>query len=127
MKTTDSPDASWLGRRCFSSTLSFAQAADVTLWSFLDPAADGARSEALRDVIATFEAANPGTTVKTNVVEWDQIVPSLMRAAQAGSTPDIAMAYSPDLPSLDRLRRGHAARRLLRQDLVGRRDARTWR
>ena len=82
------------------SGFSTAQAADVTLWSFLDPAADGARSEALRDVISTFEAADPGTKVKVNVVEWDQLVPSLMRAAQAGNTPDLVMAYSPDLPSL---------------------------
>lgn len=83
-----------------ASTVSIAQAGEVELWSFLDPAGEGTRSVALREVIATFEAANPGTTVKTNVVEWDQIVPSLMRAAQAGGTPDIAMAYSPDLPSL---------------------------
>ena len=82
------------------SGFSAAYAADVTLWSFLDPAADGARSEALRDVISNFEKADPGTKVKVNVVEWDQLVPSLMRAAQAANTPDLVMAYSPDLPTL---------------------------
>ncbi len=79
---------------------STALADEVALWSFMDPAGEGARSEALRDVIATFEAANPGTTVNTNIVEWDQLVPSLMRAAQAGSTPDLVMIYSPNLPAL---------------------------
>lgn len=83
-----------------ASGLSVAQAAEVTLWSFMDPAGEGARSEALRDVIGTFESAEPGTTVNTNIVEWDQLVPSLMRAAQAGSTPDLAMIYSPNLPAL---------------------------
>jgi ABC-type glycerol-3-phosphate transport system substrate-binding protein len=77
-----------------------ALAADVTLWSFLDPAADGARSAALQDVITTYEKANVDSKVTTNIVEWDQIAPSLMRGAQAGKTPDLAMVYSPDLPAL---------------------------
>jgi ABC-type glycerol-3-phosphate transport system substrate-binding protein len=84
----------------FASGLAAAQAAEVSLWSFLDPAAEGARSEALRDVVGAFEAADPASKVKTNIVEWDQIVPSLIRAAQAGGTPDIAMVYSPNMPAL---------------------------
>jgi ABC-type glycerol-3-phosphate transport system substrate-binding protein len=79
---------------------SAAQAADVTLWSFLDPAADGARSAALTDVINAYQSANAGSKVSTNVVEWDQLAPSLLRAAQAGNTPDLAMVYSPDMPAL---------------------------
>ena len=34
----------------------YAAAKDVKLWSFLDPAGEGTRSEALKDVIGTFEA-----------------------------------------------------------------------
>jgi ABC-type glycerol-3-phosphate transport system substrate-binding protein len=79
---------------------SSAIAQDVKLWSFIDPKGEGARSEALQGVIDKFEAANPGSKLDINIVEWDQIVPSLMRAAQAGKTPDIAMVYSPNLRSL---------------------------
>ena len=78
----------------------YAAAKDVKLWSFLDPAGEGTRSEALKDVIGTFEAQNADIQVDTTVVEWDQIVPSLMRAAQAGETPDVAMVYSPNLQAL---------------------------
>ncbi len=78
----------------------FAAAEDVKLWSFLDPAGEGARSEALKGVIGTFETQNADMHVDTSVVEWDQIVPSLMRAAQAGETPDLAMVYSPSMQAL---------------------------
>ena len=77
-----------------------AAAADVKLWSFIDPAGEGARSEALQDVIKAFESQNGTATIDTSVVEWDQITPSLMRAAQAGETPDVAMVYSPSLQAL---------------------------
>jgi len=77
-----------------------AVAQDVQLWSFMDPKGEGARSEALKAVLERFEKDNAGAKVDTNIVEWDQIAPSLMRAAQAGKAPDIAMIYSPNLRSL---------------------------
>lgn len=92
--------AALAGAAIFASSFAPAHAADVALWSFLDPAGDGARSAALTDVIDAFEKASPGTKVNTNIVEWDQLVPSLMRAAQAGGTPDLAMIYSPNMPAL---------------------------
>lgn len=82
-----------------SSSAISATAADVKLWSFIDPTGEGARSEALRDVVQSFESAS-GANVDVNIVEWDQLVPSLMRAAQAGDTPDLVMIYSPNLPAL---------------------------
>ena len=57
--------------------------------------------------------------VDTSIVEWDQIVPSLMRAAQAGETPDVAMVYSPNLQALI------AAGRLRRSTSVSLRSGRT--
>lgn len=77
-----------------------AQAADsnVKLWSFIDPKGEGARSAALQEVLTDFEKG--GAKVDTSVVEWDQIAPTLMRAAQAGQVPDLAVIYSPNLPSL---------------------------
>lgn len=71
------------------------KADEVELWSFLDPKAEGVRSEVFKHVIDTFEAANPDINVKVNVVQWQQISPSLMRGAQAGQVPDLAMLYSP--------------------------------
>jgi multiple sugar transport system substrate-binding protein len=85
-----------------AATLLSAQVAQaqttVTMWSFLDPAGNNARSKALKHVIDTFEAANPGTKVQTNVIQWTEISPTLLRAARSKQVPDVVMLYSPFLP-----------------------------
>ena len=56
----------------------------IELWTFLDPTQDNVRSKALKHVLDTFEAANPGITVKTSVIQWQEISPQLLRGARAG-------------------------------------------
>jgi ABC-type glycerol-3-phosphate transport system substrate-binding protein len=77
-------------------TLAQAQTT-IELWSFLDPAGDNVRSRALKHVLDTFEAANPGIKVKTSVIQWQEISPQLLRGARAGRVPDVTMLFSPNL------------------------------
>lgn len=78
--------------------LALAQApTTVELWSFLDPAADNSRAKSLKQVIDTFESANPNFKVKTNVVQWQELSPMLLRASRSGRVPDVVMIYSPSL------------------------------
>jgi multiple sugar transport system substrate-binding protein len=67
----------------------------IELWSFLDPAGKGSRSEVLAHILKTFADTNPGVTVKTNIMQWTEISPTLLRAARAGNVPDVVMLYSP--------------------------------
>ena len=69
----------------------------IELWTFLDPTQDNVRSKALKHVLDTFEAANPGITVKTSVIQWQEISPQLLRGARAGRVPDVVMLFSPSL------------------------------
>lgn len=75
-----------------------AQNTEIEFWTFIDPAGDNVRSQALAHIIETFEAENPGVTVKPQIVQWQQISPSLLRAVQARRVPDVVMIFSPFLP-----------------------------
>ena len=95
-----------------------AQGTTMELWSFLDPAGRGSRPEAMAHVIRTFEAANAGARVRTNVIQWTELGPQLLRASRAGQVPDVVMLYSPymspqiaanTLQPLDELMRGWSA------------------
>lgn len=95
-----------------------AQGTTIELWSFLDPAGRGSRPEALSHVIRTFEAAQPGVRVRTNVIQWTEIGPQLLRASRAGQVPDVVTLYSPymapqvaagTLQPLDEMMRGWSA------------------
>ena len=72
-----------------------AQAQEIELWSFIDPEEPGARSEILKDILTQFEADNPGVTVNTNIIQWTELGPQLLRADRAGAVPDLVMLYSP--------------------------------
>ncbi len=102
-----------------------AQGTTIELWSFLDPAGRGTRPEALAHVIRTFEQANAGAQVRTNVIQWTELGPQLLRASRAGQVPDVVMLYSPymapqvaagTLLSLDDLMKGWSAE--TRADLI---------
>ena len=71
----------------------------VEVWTFLDPNARGVRSELLKEIFTTFEQANPGTTIRANIIQWTEISPQLLRAARAGNVPDVVMLYSPFMTS----------------------------
>lgn len=86
----------------FAAAMSMASAAlaeTIEFWSFLDPAGEGTRSATIKHVLDTFKAANAGTEVNTNIIQWDELSASLLRAAQSGQTPDLVMLYSPNLPA----------------------------
>jgi ABC-type glycerol-3-phosphate transport system substrate-binding protein len=96
----------WLRRLFVASVLALAAgiftgrtatAETLELYSFLDPTVDNVRAKTFAYLIKQFEAANPGVTVKTDVLAWDQLGPNLMRAVQANQPPDVAMIYSPYL------------------------------
>jgi multiple sugar transport system substrate-binding protein len=76
-----------------------AQGTTIELWSFLDPAGRGVRSEEMAHVIRSYEAANAGIRVRTNVIQWTEIGPQLLRASRAGQVPDVVMLYSPYMAS----------------------------
>lgn len=70
----------------------------IELWSFLDPKGRGTRSATMDKVLSDFQSANPGVTVKTNVIQYAEIVPQLLRAAKAGRVPDVVMLFSQFMP-----------------------------
>jgi len=72
-----------------------AQGTTIELWSFLDPAGRGVRSEEMAKLIRAFEADNAGVRVRTNVIQWTELGPQLLRASRAGQVPDVVMLYSP--------------------------------
>ena len=77
-----------------------AQSANtVELWTFLDPNGRGVRAELLKEIISNFEKDNSGTSVKTNIIQWTEISPQLLRASKSGNVPDVVMLYSPYMAS----------------------------
>ena len=72
-----------------------AQGTTIELWSFLDPAGRGVRSDEMAKLIRAFEADNAGVRVRTNVIQWTELGPQLLRASRAGQVPDVVMLYSP--------------------------------
>ena len=47
----------------------------VRMWTFLDPEADNGRSKALKQMIETFEAENPGIKIVLETQDWEQMTP----------------------------------------------------
>lgn len=74
----------------------------VTLayWDFLDPSQDNPRSNALRDNIAAFEAANPDIKIDLSVVALGDMISRLPQAAAAGQTPDVFKMFTPQVPQM---------------------------
>ncbi len=64
-------------------------ATTLRMWTFLNPAGNAPRERALRDIIAAFEAANPGTRIVVEPQAWDQMTPKFLTAARQGNAPDI--------------------------------------
>lgn len=61
----------------------------LRMWTFLNPAGNAPRERALRDIIAEFEAANPGSRVVVETQAWDQMTPKFLAAARTGGAPDV--------------------------------------
>ncbi|MEX2540618.1 MAG: extracellular solute-binding protein [Trueperaceae bacterium] len=88
----------WIAPLLLALSLALGQT-ELELWTFIDPAGDNVRSQALAHVIDTFEEQNPGVTVTANVIQWQELSPSLLRAAQARRVPDVVMLFAPLLPT----------------------------
>ena len=61
----------------------------VRMWTFLDPEADNGRAKALKQMIETFEAENPGIKIVVEPQDWEQMTPKFFSAHTAGNAPDI--------------------------------------
>lgn len=61
----------------------------VRMWTFLDPEADNGRSQALKQIIQTFEEENPGIRIVVETQDWEQMTPKFFAAHAAGNAPDI--------------------------------------
>lgn len=87
---------------CSGSTASEDPNAPVTLtyWDFLDPSQDNPRSNALKENIANFEAANPNITVDLSVVSLGDMLNRLPQAAAAGQAPDVFKMFTPQVPQM---------------------------
>jgi len=66
----------------------------IRFWHMLDIKDPGPRSEALRQIIATFEKKNPNIQVQVETIPWAQIDARLIQAAAGGKSPDVAVITS---------------------------------
>ncbi len=72
----------------------------LTYWDFLDPSQDNPRSNALKENIANFEAANPDITIDLSVVSLGDMLNRLPQAAAAGQAPDVFKMFTPTVPQM---------------------------
>lgn len=82
----------------FSASSAFADTV-LELWSNRAPNPDNARGAALKFVLDDFEAKHPGVKINVTVIDYLEISSALLRAVRAGQAPDIAMLYSPFIPT----------------------------
>ncbi|MGE0798306.1 MAG: ABC transporter substrate-binding protein [Lautropia sp.] len=61
----------------------------VTMWTFLNPSADSPRDQALKRIIAGFEAANPGIRIRVESQVWFTLAEKFVMAHRSRSAPDI--------------------------------------
>ena len=79
----------------------------VTMWTFLDPAKTTGREIALREMIASFEKANPGIKVKVEPQVFSELMAKFLAAHNTGSAPDIIWVNTENMGAL--MRSGAAA------------------
>lgn len=87
--------AAGLGGAALAPGLARAQApTTIRMWSFLNPAGSAPREKALKDIIAEFEAQNPGVKVVVETQVWDQMTPKFLAASRGSGAPDIVWAIT---------------------------------
>lgn len=75
-----------------------AQSRSIEIWSFDAPGDGNLVARALALVADRWKAANPAVELKFNSMAWQQLSPTLLRAARARRVPDVVMLFSPDMP-----------------------------
>lgn len=83
-----------------SSEAASGQEQVVRMWTFLDPEADNGRSKALKQMIETFEADNPGIKILVEAQDWTELTPKFLAAHAAGNAPDIIWSIFDDFASV---------------------------
>lgn len=80
------------------ATASMAMAeTTVSMWTFLDPAKEGGRDVALRQMIESFEAANPDIKIKVEPQVWTTLAEKFVLGNNAGNAPDIGWVNAENL------------------------------
>lgn len=75
-----------------------AQTTELKFWTFLDPNATDPRSQALKNVIDSFNETHPDIQVVAETIHFSQIDAQAIQAAATGAGPDILNVYSVQLP-----------------------------
>lgn len=75
-----------------------AQPVELKMWTFLDPAANDLRGNALKSIVEEFNAANPKIKVTVESIHFSKIDAQAIQAAATGAGPDILNVYSVQLP-----------------------------
>jgi multiple sugar transport system substrate-binding protein len=76
-----------------------ASAEKLEVWTFIGPGDKNVREKTMAAIVESFKAKHPSIEVSLNVMPWQQLSPTLLRASQAKQVPDVAMLYSPSMPS----------------------------
>ncbi|WP_137176795.1 ABC transporter substrate-binding protein [Roseomonas sp. AR75] len=72
----------------------------ITMWTFLDPNRPGGRETALKQIIASFEQANPNLRVRVEPQVWTTMAERFVLAANARNAPDIVWVNDQNLALL---------------------------
>ena len=101
--------AVWLAGAVMSGILAAGPAGaqtNVTMWTFLDPNKTSPREVALKQMIADFEAANPGIKVTVEPQDFAQMPAKFFSATapagtptSSGSTPRTWRGWSDPVPA----------------------------
>ncbi len=75
--------------------LASVSAQTLVFWTFLDPAADGPRERVQSELIAQFEAENPGVTVQVEVLPFADIGSRMIQAVAVNRGPDVFRITAP--------------------------------
>jgi multiple sugar transport system substrate-binding protein len=71
--------------------------AELTMWTFLDPAGTDPRGKALKEIVDGFNASQNDAKVTVTSVNYAKIDGEVIRAANTGGGPDIVNIYTPQL------------------------------
>lgn len=89
------------GAALAAPTITGAQApTTITMWTFLDPSRPGGRETALRQMIESFERANPNLRIRVEPQVWTTMAERFVLAANARNAPDIAWVNDNNLALL---------------------------
>lgn len=69
----------------------------VTMWSFLDPTKSSGREVALRKMIETFEATNPGVKIKVEPQVFSELGVKFLLGHNTGRAPDVVFVNTENM------------------------------